>query len=96
MRKWWVYENVKKKLEKKEKNWTKILSIRSRLNLKIKQRLNINFLIKKEYFLMNCYPNICKSSMKFKKVIKMGKTTRWVFFHNLKKNKITNISKYVW
>lgn len=96
MKKWWVYEKLKKGLLKKKQCFSNILSIYKNHSLKATQYYNIVSLTNPLTKTLNCHAKICKNSRKFKKTVKMGKTTRWVFYHNLKKNKIPHVFKYVW
>jgi len=96
MKKWWIYEKLKKKILKKKGSSINILSINKNPSITLKQYFNIISLTNPLTKTLNCHVKICKNSRKFKKTIKMGKTTRWVFYHNLKKNKIPHIFKYVW
>lgn len=96
LKKWWKYEKLKNQLTKKKVSNPKILSIQKISFLKTSYYYNILCYQSSKTDLLNCYPSICKSSRKFKKNIKLGRTTRWVFFHNLKKEKVSNIIKYVW
>ena len=96
LKKWWKYEKLKNLIKKKQISKKKILSLNSSYMITWLTKLNIFQYYQHVNKQLNCYPNICKSSRKFKKNIKMGKTTRWVFYHQLKKEKVANVYKYVW
>ena len=96
MRKWWIYWRLKKKLKLKKLNTSKIFLFIKQKNFLFKHKYNAFYFVQNNLKELNCYPTICKKSNKFKKNIKLTKTTRWVFFKQLKNNKISNIHKYVW
>lgn len=96
MKIWWKYNRLKKKILKKELRSILILKYHKLKNLSLNNRLNsINFL-KRDNKNLNCYPNICKKSNKFKKNVNKFRLNRWELFHNLKKGKIPNTYKYIW
>lgn len=96
MTRWWIYERLKKSIKQKKEEKTKILSLTKNPKVQFYQISNLYFSTSITLKKLSCYPKVCKISRKFKKTNKMGRTTRWVFYNNLKKDKIANIFKYVW